>query len=250
MAKKLALTAVLSAILAGLFTGCWTSQSEKQHLLAKPNYEASLAYYREGKVAQAKEEILLALEKYPEFTEAHIHYQVIRAREIEPKELLDEYDRLLKQNQSDARFHFLYGRLLADIEKQEAVYQRTVQLDEKSPWGHFGLGWVSFKRSDYETAVSYFNKAIDLDPENPLFHNDLGGVYYFMGMYEEAIAELSLARELNPLYPVPFANLATAYYQRGDFDMAIDMLEEYLRLFPAAPDAQETQRKLVQLRGK
>ena len=254
-AKPHNLAKALSILLVGLFfsttfTGCWTSKAEKQYLLAKPHYEASLAYSREGKIARAKEEVLLAIEAYPEYTEAHIFYQTIRAGEVEPKELLGEYDRLLKQNQDNPRFHFLYGRLLGDIEKQEAVYERAIQLDEQCPWNYFGLGWVAFKRSDYDKAVDYFKKCIDIAPDNPLFHNDLGGVYYFMGMYEEAIAELSVARDVDPLYPAAYANLATAYYQRGDFDMAIEMLEEYLRLYPAAKDASEIDRKLVQLRGK
>ncbi|MCK5833512.1 tetratricopeptide repeat protein [bacterium] len=243
-------TLFLTLLITVLLSGCWTSKSEKQYLLARSNYEASLAYNREGKTSQAKEEVLLALDKYPEFTEAHIQYQLIRAREVEPKVLLEEYDRLLKQNQGEAKFHFLYGRLLAELEKQEAVYERALQLDDQSSWAYFGLGWVAFKRSDYEKSVDYFTKAIEIDPENALFHNDLGGVYYFMGMFEEAIAELSLAREVNPLYPSAYANLATAYYQRGDFDMAVNMLDEYLRLSPSAVDAPEIERKLVQLRGK
>ncbi len=237
-------------LLASMFGGCWTSKSEKQYLLAKSNYDASLAYYREGKIEQAKEEILLAIGKYPEFTEAHIHYQTLRADEVDPKTLLEEYDHLLKQNQGNPRFHFLFGRLLPEIEKQEIVYERAVQLDDECPWGYFGLGWVAFKRSNYEIAVDYIEKSIEKDPENPLFHLDLGGVYYFMGMFEEAIAEFSLARELNPFYSTAYIDLAIAYYQRGDFDMAVEMLEEYLRLYPAASDAHGIERKLVQLRGK
>lgn len=230
--------------------GCWTSKEEKNLLEATPFYESSKAYLREGRYDEAKQEILKALERYPEFVEANIVYQRLRAREVEPEQLLDEYDRLLKQNQSDPRFHFLYGRLLGEIEKQEAVYNRAVELDEESPWGYFGLGWVAFKRSDYETAAEYFRKAIEIAPYKPLFHNDLGSVYFYQGTYDDAIAELSLARELDPLYPAAYANLATVYYQRGDFDLAVEMLEEYLRLAPAASDISEMQRKLIQLRGK
>ncbi len=230
--------------------GCWTSREEKHLLEATPFYESSRAYLREGKLDQAKQEILKALDKYPEFVEAHIVYQRLRALEIEPEQLLEEYDRLLKQNQSDPRFHYLYGRLLSEIEKQEAVHNRAVELEEDCPWGYFGLGWVSFKRSDYEASAEYFRRAIELAPEKPLFHNDLGSIYFYQGTYDEAIAELSLARELDPLYPPAYANLATVYYQRGDFDLAVEMLEEYIRLAPAASDIAEMQRKLIQLRGK
>jgi len=230
--------------------GCWTSKQEKKLLLAKPHYEAALAYHREGKTEKSKAEILLALEKYPEYIEAHIHYQLLRANEVSPEELLDEYDRLLKQNQGDAGFHYLYARLLGELEKQEAVYNRAVELEDDNPWGYFGLGWVAFKRSQYDEAANYMEKAIDIQPDNPLFHNDLGGIRYFMGMYDEAIAELTISRDLNPMYATAFSNLATAYYQRGDFDMAIEMLEEYIRLAPSASDIPEMRRKLVQLRGK
>ncbi|RKZ31665.1 hypothetical protein DRQ36_01210 [bacterium] len=241
---------LVTIILTLLLSGCWTSKREKQYLLAKPHYEAAFAYHREGKIPQAKEEILVALDEYPEFVEAHIFYQKLRAKEVKPEELLDEYDRLLKQNQSNPRFHFLYGRLLGELEKQEAVYKRALELDPENPWGYFGLGWVAFKRSEYDEAAEYLEKCIELEPENPLFHCDLGGIYYYMGIYDDAIAELTVARELNPLYPTAYANLATAYYQRGDFDMAVTMLEEYIRLAPAADDVEEMQRKLIQLRGK
>ena len=237
-------------VLPFLMSGCWTSKQEKQLLEAKPFYESSRAYFREGRPGKAKSEILIALEKYPQFVEAHIFYQFLRAGEITAAELIDEYDRLLKQNQSDPKFHFLYGRLLGELEKQEAVYTRALELDEESPWGFFGLGWVAFKRSEYDKSAEYFKKCIELTPDNPLFHNDLGGVYFFMGMFDDAIAELTVARELNPLFPVAYSNLATAYYQRGDFDMSVEMLEEYLHLAPAARDYAEIHRKLVQLRGK
>ncbi len=241
---------ILSLVISMSFGGCWTSKEEKQLLEATPFYESSRAYLREGRLERAKEEILKALERYPSYVEAHMIYQRIRAEEISPENLLGEYDRLMKQNQSDPRYHFLYGRLLGEIEKQEAVHKRAVELDDTNPWGYFGLGWVAFKRSDYEAAAEYFRKSIELAPDVPLFHNDLGSVYYFQGTYDDAIAELTLARELDPLYPAAYANLATAYYQRGDFDMAVNMLEEYIRLAPAAPDIEEMERKLIQLRGK
>ncbi|HDR90762.1 MAG TPA: tetratricopeptide repeat protein, partial [candidate division Zixibacteria bacterium] len=151
---------VLSLVISMSFGGCWTSKEEKQLLEATPFYESSRAYLREGRFERAKEEILKALERYPSYVEAHIIYQRIRAEEIPPENLLGEYDRLMKQNQSDPRFHFLYGRLLGEIEKQEAVNKRAVELDEKNPWGYFGLGWVAFKRSDYEAAAEYFRRSI------------------------------------------------------------------------------------------
>ncbi len=232
------------------FGGCWTSKEEKQLLEATPFYESSRAYLREGKNDRAKEEIVKALERYPGYVEAHLVYQRIRAGEVGPEKLLDEYDRLLKQNQSDPSFHFLYARLLGEIEKQEAVLNRVVELDDRNPWGYFGLGWVAFKRSDYEAAAEFFRKSIELTPNKPLFHNDLGCVYFYQGTYDDAIAELTVARELDPLYPSAYANLATAYYQRGDFDLAVNMLEEYIRLAPSAPDISEMKIKLIQLRGK
>ena len=241
---------IVTAIIAALLSGCWTSRQEKQLLLAKPHLEASLAYYYEGKMAEAKDEVLLALDEYPQYVEAHIHYQTLRAKEVSAAKLLEEYDKLLKQNQGDPRFHFLYGRLLGELEKQEAVYERAIQLDEENPWAYFGLGWVAFKKSDYDEAAEYMSKCIEIEPDNPIFHSNLGSIYYYMGMYDDAIAELTVARELNPLYPIAYANLATAYYQRGDFDMTVEMLEEYIRLAPAAKDIAEMQRKLVQLRGK
>lgn len=233
-----------------ILCGCWTSKQEKQLLLAKPHYEASLAHYREGKFAKSKEEITVALKEYPLFVEAHIHYQTLRAMEVNPAKLVEEYDKLLKQHINEPIFHFLYGRLLGELDKQEASYNKVLELDAKNPWGYFGLGWVAFKRSEYEKAAEFFKKSIELAPENPIFHNNMGGVYFYMGMFEEAIAELSIARELNPIYTTTIANLATAYYQRGDFDMSVRMLEDYVRIAPAAPDHAEMSRKLVQLRGK
>ncbi|RKZ30297.1 hypothetical protein DRQ33_07975 [bacterium] len=247
--KQLIIFAVLFFILVTGLVGCFASREEKMRNKALPFYNEAIEYFLTGKPEIAREKVLLAIERYPGFVEAHILYQRIRAKNLETKDLIKEYRRLMKENPNEPKYVFLYARLIEDIEEQERFYQKAIDLGSDCPWGYFGLGWIYYKTQRYADAAEHFEQAIKLDPENPLFHLNLGAVYYLMQHNHDAEIHLKRAVELAPRMVEGWLNLGTVYYQRADFDKSVEVLRKYLNLYPAAPDAEKVRNIVMQLSG-
>jgi len=233
-----------------LLAGCWSSEEDKLLRDAKPFYDAANTAYRENQIEEALTNVRKAIEIYPNYVKAHILYQELMLKENSPRQLISEYHALLAKNLQSPLYHYLYGRLLSDLDMQYEEYKKAEDLDANFPWAHYGLGWAYFKRKQFDEAIQEFEEAIRIDPTNAMFYNNLGAVYFFKGQYDEAIQELKKSVELDPDYATPYNNLAWAYYKKGDFKMAEDMLEKFINRAPAGSTKEIAKEKLLQLRGR
>ena len=239
----------LLGVAGWLFGGCFASEAERKRRAAMPFYQEALNRFLDGDLETAREKSVLATHKYPDFVEAHILYQRIRAKQLETKSLLKEYRKLMKGNPDNPNFIFLYARLLDDLDEQERLYKKITDIDKNCPWGYFGLGWVYYKRGQYDAAAEHFEQAVKLDPKNPLFHLDLGAAYYLMKHYRDAESELLKAAELAPKLVEVWYDLGTVYYQLSEYDKAVEALRKYVDLYPAAPDGKKVKKMITQLSG-
>jgi len=240
---------ILLILMIQLFTGCFASKEEKMRQRALPFYNEAFNYFLNGKLGTARDKILLAIDKFPHFVEAHILYQRIRASNLETKDLLKEYRRLMKENPNDAVYIYLYTRLLDDLEEQERLYKKVTDLDPDNGWGYFGLGWVYYKNQRFSDAADHLEQAVKLDNSNAIFHLNLGAVYFLMKHNHDAEVELKKAVEISPKLVEGWLDLATVYYQRAEFDKAVESLRKYINLYPAAPDKEKTLKIVMQLSG-
>jgi tetratricopeptide (TPR) repeat protein len=230
------------------FVGC--TKDERQLKSAEPYYETAQQNLKVKNLKESEKYLEEAIKIYPEYIEAHILRQFLMSKRVSEDILVSEYEKFLKDDSKSPARHFLYGRLLTDMDDQKLEYERAIDLEPKFGWGYFGLGWLEYKKKRYGAAKELFSKAVSLDSENAFFQNNLGGAAYYLGQHDEAIQAFEAARTLNTHYARPYSNLATIYYERGNFDTSIRMLDHFLNLYPIAPDYQILSQKLVQMRGK
>jgi predicted aspartyl protease len=57
-----------------------------------------------------------------------------------------------------------------NFEKARSSYQAAIQMNEKTPRAHFGLGKLALAKVNSKTALTEFRRAIALDPMEPLYH--------------------------------------------------------------------------------
>ena len=57
-----------------------------------------------------------------------------------------------------------------NFEKALSLYQSALQLNEKTPRAHFGMGKLAMAKVKSKEALASFKRAIELDPKEPLFH--------------------------------------------------------------------------------
>ncbi len=252
MAKKITIQILLISTVVGtlfMVNGCFASKEEKMLKTAQPFYSEALDYFLTGQLDTALGKVMIAIDKYNTYIEAHILYQRIKAKKLEMRQLLNEYRKLMQQFPNDPEYVFLYARLLDDLDEQARLYKKSIDMDKDFSWGYFGLGYVAYKTDRLNDAAAYLEQAIKLDPANAFFHLNLGSVYYLMRLNRDAELEFVKAVELSPKLVEGWLNLATVYYQNPDYEKAVEALRKYLNLYPAAPDFNDVQKKMLQISG-
>jgi predicted aspartyl protease len=96
------------------------------------------------------------------------------------------------------------------FDKADAFYRSALQMNEKTPRAHFGLGKLASARLKTAEAVRQFNRAIELDSREPLFRFYLSEALAFEKKNKEAERQLREYLKLNPSDPdrVPMAKAA------------------------------------------
>jgi len=57
-----------------------------------------------------------------------------------------------------------------NFEKARSSYQAAIQMNEKTPRAHFGMGKLAMAKVKSKEALASFRRAIALDPTEPLYH--------------------------------------------------------------------------------
>ena len=111
---------------------------------------------------------------------------------------------------------------VAEHRVDEAVEWLEQVLDEypDDPGALNDLGYLWADENQHlGRAHKMIERAVSAEPENAAYRDSLGWVLYRRGQYEQAIAELSKAVELDP-DPVVLEHLGDAYSKTSQFDQA------------------------------
>jgi tetratricopeptide (TPR) repeat protein len=137
-----------------------------------------------------------------------------------------------------------------ELDRAIAEYEKAIELDPSDSKPHNNLGIIYKERGDFEMAIAEYEKAIALDPSDPKPHNNLGNVYKQQGEFDMAIAEYEKALEIDPDYATAHASLGLLYAQQDMPEKAIAHFETYLELWPTAPNREQVEEWLAELRGQ
>jgi adenylate cyclase len=124
-----------------------------------------------------------------------------------------------------------------DMADAYAAASRAVVLDDRDPYGHYAMFWVSVARREYEKALSEVQRAIDLSPNFALGYFALGLIRIYIGHFAEATDPLLRAIRLTPNDPQIGAflgHLALAQYHLGNYEEAVHYAQRavQVRSFP------------------
>lgn len=98
-------------------------------------------------------------------------------------------------------------------------------------------------------AADAYEKALAIDPKNVDVRVDMGTCYRNSGRPEKAVEAYRKAIEINPRHINAHRNLGVVLaYDLGDRAGAVREFEEYLKLYPSAPDAQQVRQDIEALK--
>lgn len=95
------------------------------------------------------------------------------------------------------------GYLLADadmrLDEAEALVVKALELDPNNPFYLDSLGWVYYRRGEYDKAIEYIRRALfGMQSDDPTLRDHLGDAYAGAGEMEKALAEWEKALRLDP----------------------------------------------------
>jgi tetratricopeptide (TPR) repeat protein len=127
--------------------------------------------------------------------------------------------------------------------------QELVRQDPKNLNALVELGNSLMDSGRFPEAVDAYQKALALDPKNTDVRVDMGTCYRSAGQPEKAAEEYKKAIASNPGHPNAHRNLGIVLaFDLKNKQEAIKEFEEYLRVAPAAPDAEKTSQLIAELK--
>lgn len=131
-----------------------------------------------------------------------------------------------------------------------ALLQDIVKKDPKNVGALIKLGNMLMDTHRFHEAIDSYQKAIELDPKNVDVRVDMGTCYRNVGQPDRAVEEYRKVLAINPSHLNAHRNLGVVLaFDLGDKKQAIKEFEEYLRLSPNAPDANQLRQETARLKA-
>jgi tetratricopeptide (TPR) repeat protein len=144
-------------------------------------------------------------------------------------------------------------------DKAEPILKKTVEIDPKAVNALFALGEVYLRQKKYTDAEKVLQQGLVIEERSYQGHLTLARVYWDMGsalkeeaqwrpLLEKAYGEVNQALKLNPNYAHAHLIKGNLYLKVGRGQDALHEFEEYLRLDPKGPYADQTRATTVKLK--
>lgn len=189
------------------------------HLEALAANQEGVAFYQQGRLAQAESRFREALQAEPDYVEALINLGVLYAAE-------------------------------GCYDEAEARLQQALIFEPKSPYTHYNLGGVYSAQQDWVVAIKAYRQAIRFFPNYVQAFNNLGHAYLELGRLRQARSTLEKGLVLAPGAFYLHKNLGRLALVEGDALVAIAELKQALEGNPAYPEAQFYLAKAYALAGE
>jgi tetratricopeptide (TPR) repeat protein len=108
----------------------------------------------------------------------------------------------------------------------------SFHIDESKGWNYGNVGDESFKKGQYEAAITNYNQALQLNYNDSDIYYKRGLAYYQTGNYQEAIADYSQAIQLNLKDAKSYNKRGLTHYQLGNYQEAIEDYTQAIMINP------------------
>jgi tetratricopeptide (TPR) repeat protein len=197
----------------------------------------SNAYYKQGKVTEAINTALQALQVEPDLGVAHYNLGNMYAAQGKFEVAKQYFERAMAiyPNYAEARIH--YGQLLAergDLQAGIRYFGQAIALNPSISRAHLNLGVALAKQGRLEEAVKPLRRAVELTPDAPEPSYYLGSVYAAQNRYADAAAAFDRALRIRPEFVPAHQSLAQLLMMQGNKEKALEHDQEARRLIQQA----------------
>ena len=178
-----------------------------------------------GRIHEAIELHMRALEKDPEMLQAHINLIVLYANAGDTQLAEQHYRKGVEINPDNAELHYNFGVLTFGAERYveaKQAFARSLQVNPDYAMANNNMGQMVEQEGNLAEAMRYYRKAIASEPNYALAHYHLGRMLMAQGRASDAVAEFRKAvEEEGPQTAGYLMGLASAYAATEQWDAAI-----------------------------
>jgi tetratricopeptide (TPR) repeat protein len=193
----------------------------------------SNAYYRQGKIDDAIEAGLRAIELQPDYGVAHFNLGNSYAQQGKFDLARRHFEEVLRLYPNYAEGHSNFGQLLAergDLETGIRYFKKAIELNPSLSRAHANLGVALAKQGRMAEAVRPLQEAVRLSPESAEASFYLGSVYAAQNRYAEAAESFNQALRIQPDFAAAHQSLAQILLLQGKKEEALRHYQEAVRL--------------------
>jgi tetratricopeptide (TPR) repeat protein len=181
----------------------------------------------EGNHKKAAEIIKEGIRFRPEVSQMYAMYASILDELRQYKEAINMLDGAIKKFPQDEQLNFILGSLYDKVGDKTKTVEKMKFVIELNSDHVQALNYLAFTYAEMGVELEYAKdlayKALRLKPEDGYIQDTLGWIYFKRGEYNEAIKVLEVAFQLKPDESVIADHLGDAYYQANMVDRAIKM---------------------------
>jgi tetratricopeptide (TPR) repeat protein len=198
-----------------------------------------------GNLSAAYESYRIVLEKFPFFAEAAYSMGLVKFREQNFDEAVENFKKTLELN----HFHENARAAIANVAKNKfnegnnsykrrdlegalAAYMEVLKIDESFYQAHYQIGVIQAKMGDRTTAINHYQKALDIAPD---FYKG----YYAMALSQKAnsdmqgaLSSLESAIKIHPGYDKAYGAMGDIYIEDKNYEKAIAILNTSIQVNP------------------
>ena len=137
-------------------------------------------------------------------------------------------------------------KLQATVRQLEEI----VRNDPKNLQALVQLGNAYFDAEMPRPSIETYRKALALNDKDPNVWTDMGIMYRAVGDYSASIESFRKAMAISPMHPESRMNLGVVYYyDLKNTPAAVQAWEEFLRLEPSGPRADQVRGQIAQVKA-
>jgi tetratricopeptide (TPR) repeat protein len=205
--------------------------------------------HEDARTDEAIEYLLGAVEKSPDNAEFN-YYLGTMYEEIEAYDRARIYlQKAVDTEQDNAKYHFRLGVVhdkSGDKEASIASMRKVIELDPKhaNALNYLGYTYADLGRN-LDEAERLIREALKYKPDDGYITDSLGWVYYKRGQYEQALTYLKKAVSLVPDDPIMLEHLGDTYLKLNDKRNALKYYRRALE--KKEKDTQQLEKKIQRL---
>ena len=142
-----------------------------------------LGYYCEeaGRFEEAERYLRRVVEAVPDSEQAHFRLGVVYDKMERKDDSIAAMQRVIEINADHANalnyLGYTYADLGKNLDEAEALVRRALELRPDDGYITDSLGWVFYKKGNYEEALKWLLKASELVPDDPIINEHVGDAY-------------------------------------------------------------------------